>query len=130
MLRQKDHIHDYLGSTVFIVLFFIFMCAFADNSEPPTARDSRYKSVAEQQYFVIAINDAQQFSVPKYVIRNIENRDFKILSDLHKIIESNRSVHNTLLSLRETEILVKPVMLLRLYYQYHSFDNDDLPLLS
>lgn len=130
MLRQKDNKNNYLDSAVFMVLFFIFICAFAGYSEPSAARDSHYKSVSEQRNYVIALNDAQQFSIPKYVIRNIENTDFKILSDSYKIIENNRSAHHWLLSLRKTELQVKPIIHHRFYYQFHSVDTDDLPVLS
>lgn len=130
MLRQKDNSQNYLDSSVFIVLFFIFICAFAGNIEPPAARDSHYKSVSEQKPYVIALNDAQQFSVPKYVLRNIENTDFKILSDSYKIIENNRSAHHRLVFHQKAELKIKPVVLHRLFYQYHSIDTDDLPVLS
>lgn len=130
MFGQKDKSQSYLGSTVFIVLFFIFICAFAGNNEPPAARDSHFKSVSEQQSYVIALNDAQQFSVPEYVIRNIESTDFKILSDSYKIRENNRSVHHKLVFWQKTELKIKPVVLHRLFFLYHSIDTDDLPVLS
>jgi hypothetical protein len=130
VLRQKDNINNYLDSAVFMVLFFIFICAFAGNTEQPAARDSHYKSVSEQQNYVIALNDAQQFSVPKYVIRNIENTDFKPVSDSYKILDNNRSLYQKILVLRKIELLIKPIIHSRFYYQYHSVDTDDLPVLS
>lgn len=130
MLRQKYNCQNYLGSTVFIVLFFVFICAFAGNNEPPAARDSRYKSVSEQRLYVIALNDAQQFSVPEYGIRNVESPDFKIPGDSYKIRENNRSIHHRLVFYQKTELKIKPVVLYRLFYQYHSIDTDDLPVLS
>lgn len=130
MLRQKDNKNNYLDSAVFLLLFFIFICAFAGNSEPPAARDSHYKSVSEQQNYAIALNDALQFSVPKYVIRNIENTDFKLVSDSYKILDNNRSLYQKILVLRKTEFLIKPIIHHRFFYQYYPVDTDDLPVLS
>jgi len=130
VLRQKDNRDNYLGSTVFMVLFFLFICAFAGNAESPAASDSHYKSVSEQKSYVIALNDAQQYSAPKNIIRRIENTDFKTHSDSYKIFENNRSAHHSLLSLQKAELLIKPVLHRRFYIQCHSIDTDDLPLLG
>jgi hypothetical protein len=130
VLRQKDNRDNYLGSTVFMVLFIFFICAFAGTIKPPAARDSHYKSVSEQKSYVIALNDAQQYSTPKNIIRRIENTDFKTYSDSYKIFENNRSAHHSLLSLQKAELLIKPVIHRLFYIQCHSIDTDDLPLLG
>ncbi len=113
-----------------MLLFFIFICAFACKTEPSAARDSRYKSVSEQQNYVIALNDAQQFSAPKYVLRIIENTDFNLVTDSYKITDTNKSLLQKIIVLRKTELLIKPIILTRFYYQYHAVDTDDLPALS
>jgi hypothetical protein len=130
MIRQKDNRDNFLGSAVFMVLFFFFMCAFAGNNQSSAARDSHYKSVSAQHSYTIALNDAQQVSTPKIVLLYLENTNFKLLSDCYKHIDNSRFVHHRIFALQKTELLIKPIILLRLYYQYHSIDTDDLPILS
>lgn len=130
MLRQKENIENYLSSAVFIALFFIFICAFAKNNDPPVTRYSHYKTVSENRVCAIAINDAQQISWQKSTVRLLENEDFKLLSDCNKIIENNKSVYIRLLSLQKTELIIKPALQQRFWFRYHSFDTSDFPDLS
>ena len=130
MLRRKNNSDNYLSSAVFMVLFVIFICAFAGNIDSPSGRDSHYKSVSEQHAYTIALNDAQQVSWQKNVVRVLDNTDFRLLSDCPKIIDNNRSIHIRLLSLQKTELQIKPVLQQRLSYWYHSSDTSDLPDLS
>lgn len=130
MLPRKNNSDNYFSSAVFIALFFIFICAFAKNNDPPVTRYSHYKSVSEERVLVFALNDAQQISRQKSAVHFLEKPDFKLLSDFNKIIGNNKSVQNRLLSLQKTELLIKPILQQRLSYWYHSSDTGDLPDLS
>ena len=114
MQSRKDNSDNYLSSALFMALFFIFICAFAKNNDPPVTRYSHYKSVSENLVSVIALNDAQQYSTPKNIIRCIENTDLKLQSGFYKTIHDDKSIHHTLLFLQKSELLLKPVILLRL----------------
>jgi hypothetical protein len=130
MRRQSDNSDNYFSSTVFIVLFFLFISAFAGNLNTSVGRDSQSISASELHSQVIALNDAQQISCQKIVIRYLENTDFKSVSDSYKIIDTNRSILHKILYLQKTELLIKPVIFHRSYYKYHIIDTDDLPVLS
>jgi hypothetical protein len=130
MLRRQENSENYLSSAVFVVLCFIFICAFAKNSNPPVTRFSHYKAISEKSVILVALNDGQQISLQKNVLSFLENPDFRLLSDSPKIIDDNRSIHIRLLSLQQTERLIKPVLHQRLSYWYHSSDTGDLPDLS
>lgn len=130
MIRRETNIEIFLNSALFMVLFVIFVCAFAKNNNPPVTRFSHYKSVSEQHNYSVALNVVHQVSEQKSLVRILDDTDFRLLSDCHKIIDNNKSIHRRLLTLQKTEALVKPVLQQRLSLWYHSSDTGDLPDLS
>lgn len=113
-----------------MVLFVIFICAFAENTNSGAGRDSHYKSASGQHAYTIALNDAQEVSSQKSVVRFLQNTNFRLLNDCYKIINNNKSIHNRFLLLQKTELLIKPVLQQLLSFWFYSSDTGDLPDLS
>jgi hypothetical protein len=130
MLNHREDSGNYFGSTVLIVLFFFFICALTDNSDRHTGRANHNISVSDLRSQVIALNDARQIPWQKIVIPVNEKTNFNLLSGCRKIVADNRSIHHRILLLQKALLKIKPILLHRFYFQYHSIDTDDLPVLS
>jgi hypothetical protein len=130
MIRQRADTDNYVGITVFLLLFFFMICAVSGNSDTAAGRTHHYISVSVLHSQISALNDAQQAPVQKNVIRVLEKTNFKVFSDCNRIVADNRLIHHNILFLQKTELLIKPVVLHRFYFLYHVHAADDLPVLS
>ena len=131
MFKQKDDWGHYLGSAVFVFLFFLFLHAFAQNVEKKVNVDFPYKFASELQSNAAAvIVDEQQVHFRDNPVHSVDKSNFKLLHQGCKLISANATFHSRLRFLHQAEILIKPVILHRFFRQYHSIDTDDLPGLS
>lgn len=130
MITQKDNSDNILGSSIFIVLFFFFICAFSHNPDPPIGQANKIKLISELSSQLTALNDAQELPILKTAIHLIYKTNYNLFGDGCKIVAENRTIHHQILFLQKAELLIKTIVLQRFYCQYHSIDTDDLPALS
>ena len=132
MISRKEDRDHYWGSAVFIVLFFLLISAFSDKSEGIFDKVFQYKTISYSYLLAqhTPINDAQQITCQKEITPFITKEQFTLLNDCNKLIAVNRSLHHCITHLQEAEVLIKPLIVHRFYYQYHSIDTDEFSLLS
>lgn len=132
MISRKEDLSQYFERAVFIVLFFLLISAFSDKSATLSGNASNSKSISYSELLsqVSALNNAQQFPCQKTLIPFIENAHLILLNDCHKIIAANRAIDHKILFLQKDEALIKPVIHRRFYFQFHSIDIDEPPVLS
>jgi len=130
MIEQSTFRHNYLGSTVFMMQFFLFICNFNKSSDKQTGRASRYELITDLRSNAAAINDVQQLHGQKCTINIINKTNLKFLHSFLNRISENRQLNQKITFLQMTEHLIKPLLLHRFYYQYHYPAAEDLPHLS
>lgn len=130
MIRQKENSGNYWGYPVFIVLFFLCICAFSDNSYTPVGRALHHTTLADLQSQTTAVNNAHSFPVHKNIFRFSEKENFNLVSCRHRLIAENRSIHHNILFFRQDELHIKPFILQRFHFRIHANDSDDPPVLS
>jgi len=131
MISQSAGKFHQFESAVFIVLFFLFISAFTVKPEKVSCGDSKSISYAYLLAQVTALNNAQQVPYQKTPILFSGKTDFiSPLNDCHKIMAVNRSINHSITVFQKTEILIKPFVYQRLYYNYHIIETDDPPALS
>lgn len=130
MFKQREDRNDYFGSAIFIVLFFLFVCAFSKKSDKPIGRAFQYELASELHSNITALNDVQQVFCQQSLIPIIDKTNFNLFNEDLKIITDNRLINQRIIFLQKTELLIKPIALHRFYYQYQYLDTEDLPILS
>lgn len=129
MLLYKKHKINYLGLSVFIVLFFLFTFAFFEIliKSPYKVLHYELSSVSSN---AIVLNSIQQPSINKTWLPQLDNSNFKVITEHIKLFTNNRLVIQRINFLQKVElsiILIKPP---GFYYHYYLQDTEDLPILS
>lgn len=131
MFKQKEDWVHYLGNAVFVILFFLFLHAFAQNVEKKVNVDFPYTFASEIQSNAAAvIVDEQQVHFRDNPVSSSDKSNFKLLHQGCELILANAAFHYRFRVLQQAGISIKPVILHRFFRQYHSIDTDDLPGLS
>lgn len=130
MIPPKENKNNNYGTAIFIVLFFVFVLAFAGNSDAVIGKDFHFESLPDFPKHHIALNDIQQLPVLKNTVQFIESTNFKLFGDGYKVIVENRTIQQLLYLLLKEELLIYPVINQRFYLFYHSIDTEDSPILS
>ena len=132
MIKQSEQDkYDYLGRTVFIFLFFLFVCFFTNSSDRPADRVNQIESAFISNSNAIAINDFQQFlSLKSLQPVAINHFNSKILNENLDMIAVNTLINQKIIILQEARLKIKPVVLSRYYRPCHFTDTGDIPVLS
>ena len=129
MLFLKKHKINYLGLSIFIVLFFLFAFSFYEILIKSPNKVFRYE-LASVSSNAIVLNKIQQPSIYKIWLPQFDNSNFKVITKQIKLLTNNRLILQRINSLQKIDlsiILIKPP---GLYYHYHLLDTEDLPILS
>ena len=131
MYDKRENRSDNLGSTIFIVLFFLFICAFSKNSDKPIGNAYHYGIASELHSNITILNDVQQVFYQKSLIPFIDKMNIKLFNESLKMITVSRLITQRFIFLQKAKLLIKPFFALhRFYYQYQYIDTEDLPILS
>ena len=130
MINQREDITNYLGRTLFIVLFFLLMVFFSDKSVRQTHLPVKVQSMAELPANS-AITDAIQLpSFQKNLVSLEDKMSFKLYNASFKRFDDNRVITQQFISLQQTEFLIKPLTECRFYYHLFSKDTGEVPILG
>lgn len=131
MNDKRGNRNDYLGSTIFIVLFFLIICAFSKNSDKPIGNANQYGIASELHSNITILNDVQQVFCQKSLIPFIDKMNIKLFNESLKMVTDNRMINQRIILLQKAKLLIKPIIALhRFYYQYQYIDTEDFPILS
>ncbi len=131
MYNQREEKNDYFGSTIFIVLFFLFIVSFSGNSDKAIiGKASQYKIASELHSNTNALNDAQYLFCQENLIPLIDKANFKLFNEELKIITDNRLINQRIIFLQKTELLIDPISISMFYHHIHYQDTEGPPILS
>ena len=130
MIRQENRF-NYFGSAVFAFLFFLLVFAFSGNLGKPATVESPYKFASELYSNATAVVvEIQEIHTLNVLIPIVDKSNFKSFDEGLHLAADNNAAHQRIIFLRSAGLKIKPVILHRLFRQYHFVDTDDLPHLS
>ena len=129
MLLYKKHKINYIGLSIFIALFLLFTFVFLEIliKSPDKVFHYELSSVSSN---AIVLNSIQQPFINKTWLPQLDNSNFKVITENLKLFTNNRLMIQRINFLQKVElsiILTKPP---GFYYHYHLQDTEDLPILS
>jgi hypothetical protein len=129
MMKQTENGIEYLGTTILVVLFFLFFTASHQNSNKPyNPLRIQYQISSVTTPAVLSKDFSQLTCLQKFIPlldasnHKHEYRDLKIISD-------NRLINQRILSIHKVEFKIKPAPQ-GFYYYYQSLYSEDIPNLS
>jgi hypothetical protein len=129
MLLQKKHKINYLGLSIFIVLFFLFTFAFYEISIKLPNKVFYYE-LSSVSSNAIVLNKIQQPSINKNWLPQLDNSNFKVITERIKLLTNNRLTNQRINFLQKVEISIIHIKPPGFYYHYHLRATEDLPVLS
>ncbi len=133
MKNQIEDISNYLGRVLFIVLFFLLIAAFSDRSVQKSNDGVQSKFISEWQAdgAKAVVTDAGQLPLfQKNWISSIDKLNHYLFNTSLKQSAEDRRIAQRIISLRQTELVIKPLSICRFYYHLFPIVAEDVPILS
>lgn len=118
MLNQKEDTANYFGTLFFMVLFFIVFASFSIKSADPITLSSQYQPKSELSLNITkaVVADAIQLpSIQNSCLPLLHNFNINLFSETCKILADNSTITQRFIVLKETDLLIKPLLPLMLY---------------
>ncbi len=128
VLLKKQKI-NYLGLSLFSVLFFFFTFSFCEILITSPIK-TYHHGLTSFSSNTIVINKIQQPYYYKNWLPQFDNSNFKVITKHIKLLTNNRIILQKISSFQKTELSIIPVKPPGFYYQFYLRDTEDLPVLS
>jgi hypothetical protein len=129
MFSKKLHKINYLGLSVFIVLFFLIEFSFFEILIKSTQKTYKFE-LATFSSDAVVLNKIQQFSNDKSWLPQLDNSNFKVITNHIKLLTNNRLVLQRINLLQRAKLSILLIRPPGFYYHYHLRDTEDPPILS
>ena len=133
MMNRKDDIINFLGRTLFMVLFFILISAFSQNSFEQDDRSVHYEWISIPNTSTMSAVSVEAIQLPlfdKSWVSVIDKSNFTFFNEDLKISAYNKKISQRIISFQKTQPLIKTTILCGFYHHLFPVDNDELPVLS
>ena len=127
---HREDKRSFLASTVFGVLFFLFICLFSNQQDQPIGLAAQFKLISELGSQPAALNNASQFNALDVNLPFIAKTNFDPYGHKFSMIAENRRIIQRFLCLQKNELLVRPLVLFRTCFRLRIADTKDFPGLS
>lgn len=127
MPMQKKHKISYLGPSIFIVLLLLFAFSFYEIliKSPEPVFHYELASVSSN---AIVLNKIQQFSINKNWLPQLDNSNFKVITDRIKLLTNNKLILQKVNFLQQVELSVTFIIPPGFYYHYYHRSAEYLPV--
>jgi hypothetical protein len=129
MLLLKKHKINYLGLSIFIVLFSFFTFSFCEIIIKSPIKVYHHE-LSSFSYNGIVINKIQQPYYYKTWLPQFDNSNFKVITKHIKLLTNDRLIQQMISSFQKTELSIIPVKPPGFYCHFYLRDKEDLPVLS
>ncbi len=133
MKSQIEDISNYLGRVLFIVLFFLLIAVFSDRPVQQSNDGVQSKFVSEWQANSAGavVTDAGQLPLfQKNWVSSADKLSHHLFNLTLKQSADNRKIAQRIISLKQTELIIKPFPICRFYYHLFPIVAEDVPILS
>jgi len=130
MINKEEDRVKYLGITIFIVLCFLLLHAFHQNSMKPEYSQVYHFHTTTSLAPKISSNNSSEFFLFKNSISQIDKINFWFNNEHLRVKFYNKLVNQKFDFLYGIELYIKPIISIR-FYNYSCFlYSEDLPVLS
>lgn len=130
MINQKEIKSEFFNTTIFVVLFFLFICAFTNKPEPSIRRVIQYELSTNFHTDLAEVNNAQQINCENGLIPLVDKLNRIFSNNTYKVANDNKLINHKFLSLHKSEKQILPLIHLICLIQHQHFDAEELPILS
>jgi hypothetical protein len=133
MLSQKEDTANYFGTLFLMVLIFIVFASCSNKSAEPISLSSHYQPKSELSLNITkaVVADAIQLpSVQNSCLQLLHNYNINLFNETCKISVDNSKITQRFIVLKETELLIKPLSQLWLYFLLLPPDTKEPRILS
>jgi len=130
MKNQGEDMINYLGRTLFIVLFFLLMVAFSGHSVKRTNEPAKVQFAAELQPASVMADAIQLPLFQKNMVSSVDKMSFQHFNATFKRLDDDRMNTQRFLFLRQTDLLIKPSTNIQFYYHLFPIDSGEVPILG
>jgi hypothetical protein len=134
MMNGKDIIADFLGRTIFLVLFCLIVSSFSDNMTSRQLKFSNHYELKCKLYShaeKAAVSTA--FQLPSFRKNRVilqDKMNLNLFNCSVKLSVDNRIISQKIISIHKDQLRIKPMIIYRLYYPLYDSDSEELPFLS
>jgi hypothetical protein len=133
MIRQDADKFDFLGSILFVFLFFLFVCAISQKQFQETHYSVQYEMVNS-----LSSNPAKAIISPAVILPSfqktwiscIDKMNFKLFNESFKIASYSLSINQKFNVVQKLGLIIKPLTLRTFYHYYLLQNSDEQPVLS
>ena len=133
MTSRREDTANYIGTTLFVVLFVLFVSLFSNKTFNQTSYSPQYIFKSElhvsQQKAVIA-EAIPLTTVQKSCLAILYNANINLFSETDKILADNSKTTQQFGLLQKVQLQIKPILLCRFCVYLFPTDDEDLPILS
>ncbi len=130
MIRQRRDNRNYQVSAAFVVLFFLFIYAFSENSDTPNNDIIKFNYAPELQVNVATLVEIQQFHFLKNLLPLVDKLNPRQSNEGLHPIGDNYFFQLRIIFFQRITLIIKPILFQQLFTFYHFIDTDDFPALS
>ncbi len=133
MFNQKEDTANYFGTLVFMVLIFIIFASCSNRSVGSIALSSQYQPKSELSLNIskaVVADVIHMPSIQNSCLSLLHNYNINLFNKTLKILADNCTITLRFIVLKETELLIKPLLPLRLCILLLPPDTKELRILS
>jgi hypothetical protein len=133
MIRQDADKFDFLGSILFVFLFFLFVCAFSDKQFHETHYSVQYEIVNSSSSNPAKAIISPTIKLPSFQktwVSCIDKMNFKLCNESFKLASDSYSINQKINVVQKLGLIIKPLTLRTFYHYYLLQDSDEQPVLS
>ena len=130
MKEERENRINYLGRALFVVLFFLFMIVFSDQSVKQRHLPVKVQTMTELPGNSVIADAIQLPLFQKNCVSFEDKMSFQLYNATFKRFDDNRVITQRFVSLRQTEFLIKPFTKSRFYYHLFPKDTGEVPILG
>ena len=109
MIHQKEDKVEFFNTIIFVLLFFLFICAFTHKPEPPIRKTSQHE-LSIKTTGNAATNQVSQIVELASLIPSIDKSKVNYSNKVNQLSSENRLIKHKLASLRKTELKITPLI--------------------
>ena len=130
MKDLQENVTNYLGRALFVVLFFLLLGTFSDNTFKPSSFPVKIQSIAELHSDCVIADAGQLPLFQKNWVSFGPKTSFQRFTSAFKSFIYNRTITQRFIVVQKSELSIKPPSYFRFYLHLFPKDSDEVPILG